>query len=228
MTGKSVTISALCAASLGLAGCITERDHVLAPDARGVVIDAATDRPVEGARVRYQGVEGLQTVTTGPDGRFDLEGRTESRTIVALPVSGVFRDTTVVAVSAPGFMDGYASAAFINGLGPAEAEYPVTVVVFPANAPDTELHTLMEDCISGPEQSHALHLATHVGALDADNPPSWLDPDTAEALNEHLRVTVRSSDLLTCERMNEAHALLNAHRELLYAVSQSGRQQPFQ
>lgn len=212
-----VKLSAALIGCLCLAACITKREHVLAPSAEGIVIDAATERPVAGAQVRYLGFEGAAQAVTGVDGRFTLEGRTEDRTIVALPVSGVYRDSALVHVSAPDFADGYASAAFISMGQPAEALYRVTVLVFPADAGETPLHALMRDCIATPQQNHALHLAAHAASLDLTSAPAWLDEDAAEALEEHLQITLPSSTFQSCERASEAYAMFSAQRAALRA-----------
>lgn len=202
-------------ACLCLTACVTQREHVLAPAASGIVLDAGTGMPVEGAQVRYAGVDAVAPFTTGADGRFTLQGRTEKRTIVALPMGGVFRSTTQVQVSAPGRAEGYARAAFIDGGMPAKALYPVTVLMFPADAGETPLHDLMRDCTEGGEQEHALQLAGHVAGIDPDSPPAWLDEGAAEALDEHLRHALPSSGFQSCERMTEAYAMFRAQTEPL-------------
>jgi len=222
MSGLARKSSVVLIACLCLTACITQREHVLAPVASGVVINAGTGKPVDEALVRYAGLEAAKPFKTGPDGRFTLEGRTDKRTIVALPVSGVFRDRTPVLVSAPDMADGYASAAFINGGRPAQALYNVTVLMFPADAEKTPLHGLMRDCIEGPEQDHALHLADYAASFDPGNRPEWLDEDAAEALYEHLRYAVPSSSLQSCEQMRPAYEMLRAKTEPLRTFGQSG------
>ena len=222
MSGLARKSSVVLIACLCLTACITQREHVLAPVASGVVINAGTGKPVDGALVRYAGLEAAKPFKTGPDGRFTLEGRTDKRTIVALPVSGVFRDRTPVLVSAPDMADGYASAAFINGGRPAQALYNVTVLMFPADAEKTPLHGLMRDCIEGPEQDHALHLADYAASFDPGNRPEWLDEDAAEALYEHLRYAVPSSSLQSCEQMTAAYEMLRTQTEPLRTFGQSG------
>ncbi|MFN4025745.1 MAG: carboxypeptidase-like regulatory domain-containing protein [Hyphomonas sp.] len=217
MSNLAVTSSAILIASLCLTACITKREHVLAPSAEGIVIDAASDRPVAGAQVRYGGLERAAPAVTGADGRFSLEGRTEDRTIVAMPVGGVYRDSTLVHVSAPDLADGYASAAFISMGKPAQALYRVTVLLFPPDADETPLHAMMRDCIEGPEQRHALHLADHIAGLDPASPPAWLDEDAAEALEEHLSITLPASAFRDCERMDEAYAAFRAQTAALRA-----------
>lgn len=221
MSKLAVTSSAILIASVCLTACITKREHVLAPSAEGIVIDAASDRPVPGAQVRYVGLEQAAAGVTGADGRFSLEGRTEDRTLVAMPFGGVFRDTTLVHVSAPDLADGYATAAFISMGRPAPALYRVTVLMFPPDADETSLHALMRDCIDGPEQSHALHLAAHIAGLDPADPPEWLDEDAAEALEEHLWLALPSSSFRNCERMDEAYAVFSAQAAALRAFDGS-------
>lgn len=222
MSGLTWKSSVVLIACLCLTACITQREHVLAPVASGVVINAGTGKPVDGALVRYAGLEAAKPFETGPDGRFTLYGRTDKRTIVALPVSGVFRDRIPVLASAPDMADGYASAAFINGGRPAQALYNVTVLMFPADAEKTPLHGLMSDCIDGPEQDHALHLADYAAGFDPGNPPEWLDEDAAEALYEHLRYAVPSSSLQSCEQMSPAYEMLRTQTEPLRTFGQSG------
>jgi hypothetical protein len=208
-------------ACLCLTGCITKREHVLAPSTAGVVINAETGKPVKDAQVRYVGLEGSASVITGPDGRFTLEGLTDNRTIVALPVSGVFRDATTVRASAPDMAEGYASAAFINGGKPAQALYNVTVLMFPADAGQTALHALTRDCIEGPEQDHALHLAAYAGGIDPGSPPEWLDQDAAEALHEHLWLTLPASGFRPCEQMTAAYEMFRSQTERLQEIFRS-------
>ena len=205
-------------ACLCLSACITQREHVLAPDARGIVIDAEKNQPVEGAQVRYPDVEALAPVITDADGSFTLPGLADRRTVVALPVSGVYRDRTGVQVSAAGRADGYASAAFINGGRPAKGLYRVVVLMFPPNAPDTPLHVLMQDCVEGPEQDHALQLADYVSMLDPESPPAWFDAETPEALLEHLQYALPSSGFMACERMSEAYEMFKAQKAPLEAI----------
>lgn len=215
MSKFAVRSSAALVAGICLTACITQREQVLAPDASGIVIFAGDDQPVDGAQVRYVGAEGLASAVTRPDGSFKLQGLTEKRTIVAMPMGGVFRDSTLVKVSAPGLADAYASAAFINGGQAAQALYRVVVLMFPADAPDTPLHSLMRDCIAVPEQDHALHLAGYVAAIDPENPPDWFDENTAEAISEHLRLALPSSAFLPCEQMSEAYEMFRAQTEPL-------------
>jgi hypothetical protein len=118
--------------------------------------------------------------------------------------------------------DGYASAAFINGGRPAQALYNVTVLMFQADAEKTTLHGLMRDCIEGPEQDHALHLAGYAAGIDPRSPPEWLDQDAAEALYEHLRYAVPSSSLRPCEQMTAAYEMLRTQTEPLRTFGQSG------
>lgn len=221
MSNVAMKSSVVLIACLCLTACITQREHVLAPVAHGVVINAETGKPVDGALVRYAELEGAKPFRTGPDGRFTLDGRTDKRTTVALPVSGVFRDRTPVLVSAPAMADGYASAAFINRGRPAQALYNVTVLLFPADAEKTPLHGLMRDCIEGPEQDHALHLAGYAAGIDPRSSPDWLDQDAAEALYEHLRYAVPSSSLLSCEQMTIAYEMLRTQTEPIRTFGQS-------
>ncbi len=220
MSNIAVKSSVVLIAGLCLTACITQREHVLAPVASGVVINAGTGKPVDGALVRYAELERAKPFKTGPDGRFTLEGSTDKRTIVALPMGGVFRDRTPVLVSAPDMADEYASADFINGGRPAQALYNVTVLMFPADAEKTPLHGLMHDCIGDPEQDHALHLADYVAGIDPGSPPDWLDQDTAEALYEHLRYAVPASSLRSCEQMTAAYEMLRTQTEPLRTFGQ--------
>lgn len=210
--------------ALGLASCVTTGQYILAPDAEGLVIDTATGGPVAGAEVRYVVLEGVSPVRTGVDGRFSLEGRVERRTGLVLPVSGVYRDTARVKVSVPGLPDGYATVGFINGIRsgppvePRPALYPLIVLLFPADAPETPLHALMQDCVEGAEQQHALQLVAYVAGLDAADPPHWLNADTAEGLNEHLGRVLPSSGFMECARMSEAWALYRSQTAVLWTV----------
>lgn len=222
MTGVTAKLFVAAAASLCLAGCLTEREHVLAPDTRGVVIDAQTGQPVEGAEVRFSGLEEAQPVTTGPDGRFVLDGRTETRMIIALPASGVFRDSAQIEAATPDRATGYATAGFLNGLGPAQAEYSVVVLVFPADGQEVALEALTRDCTQRPEQRHAMLIATHISRLDRGNPPGWLDAGTAEALREHLSATLPSSFFLACEQTQEAYEMYARHTDTLRALQEAG------
>jgi hypothetical protein len=212
---------------LCLAACVTTGQYVLAPDAEGLVIDAATGLPVAGAEVRYVGVEGASPVRTRADGRFSLNRRVERRTGLVLPVSGVYRDATRVQVSVPDMPDGYATAGFINGVRPGPpaepmpAIYPVIVLMFPADADETSLQVLMQDCVAGPEQHHALQVVEYLAGLDAADPPDWLTPDTAEGLDEHLSQMLPSSGFRKCARMSEAWALYTSETEVLGTVRAS-------
>jgi len=221
MSGLARKSSVVLMAGLCLTACITQREHVLAPVASGVVINAGTGKPVEGALVRYAELEGAKPFKTGPDGRFTLEGRTDKRTIVAMPLGGVFRDRTPVLVSAPDMADGYASADFINGGKPAQALYNVTVLMFPADAVKTPLHGLMRDCIEGPEQDHALYLADYAAGIDPGSPPEWLDEEAAEGLYEHVRYAVPASGFRPCEQMTAAYEMFRTQTERLQEISRS-------
>ena len=222
MPNLVVKASAALIACLCVTACITRREHVLAPVASGVVINAGTGKPVDGALVRYAGLEGAKPFETGPDGRFRLEGRTDKRMIVMLPVGGMFRDATQVLVSAPDMADGYASAAFINGGRPVQALYKITVLIFPADAEETPLRTLTRDCINGPEPEHALHLAAYAAGIDPESPPQWLDRSTAEALHEHLWRTLPASGFQRCEKMTAAYEMFRTQTERLQEIARSG------
>lgn len=213
MKSLAALIACLC-----LSACITQREHVLAPDTRGIVIDARQGVPIAGAQVRYAEVEAVAPVSTGADGGFVLPGLTDKRTIVALPLGGIYRSLTEVRVSASGLADGYASAAFINAGRPAKAVYRVVVLMFPPDAAETPLHALMRDCVDGPEQDHALHLAGYVSTLDPETPPVWFDEQTPEALLEHLQEALPSSGFMACERMNEAYEMFKAQTAPLEAI----------
>ncbi|MDP3378534.1 MAG: carboxypeptidase-like regulatory domain-containing protein [Brevundimonas sp.] len=218
MAYRGVRFSAAILIGLCLAACVTRQDHVLAPAAEGLVIDTATGQPIAGAEVRYVELGSATPIMTDAEGAFTLEGRTERRTRVVLPVSGVYRDSAMVQASAPGLADGYATAGFINGLGPEAALYPVIVLMFPADAPETPLHALMQDCVEGPRQHHALQMVAYVAGLDAADPPPWLNPDTAEGLDEHLGRVLPSSGFQKCARMSEAWALYKSQTAVLWTV----------
>lgn len=219
MLKTSMKAGATAVACLGLSGCIQAREHVLAPSAAGRVIDVSTGKPVTGALVSYAGLEAAGRAETGPDGTFFLEGYAEKRVGVILPVSGVFRDAATVLASAPGMLEGYASAAFINGDKPAEALHAVTVVLFPADAGKTPLHALTEDCIEAGQQEHAVSLAGYIGGLDPRSPPQWLDQDVAEALYEHLWLTLPASGFQECSEMTAAYELFRSQTERLRAIT---------
>lgn len=227
MTHRGVKLAGALVMGLCLAACVTTGQYILAPDAQGLVIDTATGRPLAGAEVRYVVLEGVSPVRTGADGRFSLDGRVERRTGLVLPVSGVYRDTARVQVSAPGLPDGYATVGFINGIRPGPpveprpAIYPVVVLMFPADAGETPLHALMQDCVAGPEQHHALQMVEYLAGLDAADPPEWLTPDTAGALEEHLSQVLPSSGFRECARMSEAWALYVSQTEVLGTVRAS-------
>lgn len=218
LVGK--TMAALMAAAC-LTACVTQREHVLAPETRGIVIDASTGKAVSGAQVRFVEVAAIAPAVTTLDGAFDLPGLTDKRTIIAMPMGGIYRDSSLVLASAPDLSDGYASAAFINGGQPAEAIYRVVVVMFAEDAAETALHRLMKDCLEGPAQEHALHLSAYVAGIDPKNPPGWFDARTAEALDEHLRLMLPSSGFMTCERWDEAYEMFRAQREPLNAIMQA-------
>ncbi len=200
---------------LGLAACITHRDQVLAPDAGGVVIDARTGRPVEGAQVRYPRFDAPASVITGADGRFALEGSTQGRIILAYPIGGVFRDTTSVMASAPGLGDAYASVDFINAGRPASAIHDIPILMFGADAPETPFDALTADCIGGTEERHALRVATHVSTLDSSTPPDWLTADRARAVLDHLNRTLPFSRFQTCREASDAYALYRSATTVL-------------
>ncbi|OYW83311.1 MAG: hypothetical protein B7Z22_12780, partial [Hyphomonas sp. 32-62-5] len=47
---------AMLVAGVCLTACVTQREHVIAPETQGIVIDASSGKPVSGAQVRYEGV----------------------------------------------------------------------------------------------------------------------------------------------------------------------------
>lgn len=212
---------AVALACLSLTACVTRREFVVAPETGGVVIDAETGAPVEGAEVRFAGVDAIAATVTGVDGRFALPGLTEKRTIVAMPVGGVFRSSTPVQASAPGRAEAFATAAFIQAGQPAGALYRVTVLMFPPDAGETPLHALMSDCTAGEGQEHALQLVGYVSGIDPANPPVWMDEEAVEALREHLQRALPSSGFRSCAQMNEAYALFRAQMGPLEALSRA-------
>lgn len=212
---------ALGVACLCLTACVTRREFVVAPETGGVVIDAETGAPVEGAEVRFGGVDAIAAVVTGADGRFALPGLTEKRTIVAIPMGGIFRDAARVQASAPGRAEAFATAAFIQGGQPASALYPLAVLMFPDDAGETPLHALMSDCTAGVEQKHALQLVDYISGIDPESPPAWLDGDAVEALQEHLQRALPSPGFRSCAQMNEAYAMFRAQTEPLEALARA-------
>lgn len=224
MTHRVVKLVGALVLGLGLASCVATGQYGLVPNAEGLVIDTATGQPIAGAEVRYVGLEGAVPVRTGADGRFSLEARTVRRTMLVTPMGGLYRDATRVQVSVPGLPDGYATAGFVNGLNqgpddwPMQALYPVIVLMFPADAPETPLHALMQDCVEGPRQHHALQMVAYVAGLDAADPPHWLNPDTAKGLDEHLSRVLPSSGFQKCARMGEAWALYESQTAVLWTV----------
>ncbi|MFN7054823.1 hypothetical protein [Hyphomonas sp.] len=221
MAYQALKFAGLLAVVLCLTGCVTRREHVLAPSASGIVIEAYTHQPVEGAEVRYAGLEGAAPVVTGPDGRFTLEGLTEMRTIVAMPVGGVFRDTALVRAAVPGGGQSFSSAEFINGGRPAQALYKVTILVFPEGAEAPPLRALMQDCLDKPQQDHAVRIVDYVSRLDAEEWPDWLDQDTASGLYEYVRLALPSSLFLACENTSEAYDMFRAQSETLWETAHS-------
>jgi hypothetical protein len=221
MSGLALKSFAVAIACLCLTACVTRREFVLAPEASGIVIDAATGMPVEGAVVRHAGFEAVAPVVTGADGRFTLEGRIEKRTIVALPMGGLFREFSLVQVAAPGMADGYASASFPSGLNigrPPQARPEVQVLMFAADAADTPLHELMRDCIDTPEQAHALHIAGLAAGIDPESPPGWFGEDTSFALIDHLNETLPYDTFRSCSQMDDAVAMFQAQMRPLEAI----------
>lgn len=212
---------ALAFACLSLTACVTRREFVVAPEASGVVIDAETGAPVAGAVVRFVGVDAIAATVTGADGRFALPGMTEKRTIVTMPIGGVFRSSTPVQATAPGRAAAFATAGYIQGGQPAKALYRVTVLMFRPDAGETPLQALMSDCTAGAEQAHAFQLADYVSGIDPESPPDWLDEETVEALLEHLQLALPSPGFQSCARMNEAFAVFRAQREPLEALSRA-------
>lgn len=212
---------ALGVACLCLTACVTRREFVVAPETGGVVIDAETGAPVDGAKVRFVGVDAIAAVVTGPDGRFALPGLKEKRTIVAVPMGGVYRSAALVKAWAPGRAEAFASAAFIQGGQRAGALYGVTLLMFPADTATTPLHELMRDCAAGPVQDHALHLSGYLAGVDPAGPPDWLDTDTAAALEEHMRLSLPSSGFMGCAQMSEAYALYRTQMEPLEAIERA-------
>lgn len=218
MTGLGIRAGLGALVMLALAACSVEREHVLAPDARGLVVDAETLAPVSGAVVRFTGLSGALASSSDESGRFALEGRTEMRRVMPV-VGGVYRDASHVQASASGYATGYASAAFINGLGPAQAEYPVIVMLIPQDAPEPDLARLMADCVETPEQRHAVHIAARLAALDGETAPGWLDTYAALGLEEHISMVLQPSLLLGCEHTDAAHETLQAYLSVLRTLA---------
>lgn len=221
MTGRAIRAGLGALAILALTACAVEVEHVLAPDAQGLVVDANTLAPVQGAQVRFEALAGSLAASSDEDGRFALEGRTEMRRVMPV-VGGVYRDSSRVHASASGYETGYSSAAFINGLGPAQAEYPVIVVLFPQGAGEPDLARLMADCLETPEQRHAVQIAARLAELDRETSPGWLDTDTALGLEEHISNVLQSSLLLGCEQTQAAHETLQGHLSAFRTVAGVG------
>ncbi|MCC5981781.1 MAG: carboxypeptidase regulatory-like domain-containing protein [Oceanicaulis sp.] len=204
--------------ALALMACAIEREHVLAPDTHGLVVDADTLAPVQGAQVRFEALTGSLASMTDEEGRFSLEGRTEMRRVMPV-VGGVYRDSSRVHASASGYESGYSSAAFINGLGPAQAEFPVIVVLFPQGIVEPDLARLMADCLETPEQRHAVHVAARLAELDRETLPGWLDADAVLGLEEHISLVLQPSLLLGCEQTQAAHETLQGHLSAFRAAA---------
>jgi hypothetical protein len=224
LAARFTTAALLC---LCLTACITRRDQVLAPDARGFVIHARTGQPVEGARVRFAGLDATPTAITAADGAFTLDGRTRSRLTIANPLGGLHRDSTPIQISAPGLADAYASAGFINGGRPTRTLYSVPVLMFPVDAPETPLHALTRDCLVGPQRHHALHLVGSIAGIDPNRPPDWLNGGTAEALRDHLSRVLPYEDFRACEQADQAWALYRTARAPLEDVIASRQSEPW-
>lgn len=207
--------------ALALAACGLEREHVLAPDTQGWVVDAATLAPVPGARVRFDALAGSLASAADEAGRFALDGRTEMRRVMPV-VGGVYRDAALMHGYASGYETGYASAAFINGLGPAQAEFPVIVMLIPQGAGEPDLARLMADCLETPQQRHAVHIAARLAALDPQELPGWLDAEAALGLEEHSTLILQPSLLLGCEHTQAAHTALQAHLSAFRAIAGIG------
>lgn len=204
--------------SLALTACIIEREHVLAPDTQGLVVDAGTLTPVQGAQVRFEALTASPASMTDAQGRFSLDGRSETRRVMPV-VGGVYRDASRVHASVSGYETGYASAAFINGLGPAQAEYPVIIMLVRQGAAEPDLAGLMADCLETPEQRHAVHIAARLAELDPQDLPAWLDMEAALGLEEHIRIVLRSSLLLDCEQTQAAYETLQGQLSAFRAMA---------
>lgn len=207
--------------ALAMTACAVEVEHVLAPDALGLVVDADTLTPVQGAQVRFEALTGSLASMTDEEGRFSLEGRTEMRRVMPA-VGGVYRDASRVHASASGYETGYSSAAFINGLGPAQAEYPVIVMLFPQGAGEPDLARLMADCLETPEQRHAVQIAARLAELDPQDLPAWLETDAALGLEEHVSFVLQPSLLLGYEQTQAAHETLQDHLSAFRAAAGIG------
>ncbi|MFC4725940.1 hypothetical protein AB6B38_11655 [Glycocaulis abyssi] len=207
--------------ALALTACIIEREHVLAPDTQGLVVDGDTLAPVQGAQVRFEALNGSLASVADEEGRFFLDGHSEMRRVMPM-VGGVHRDASRVQASANGYETGYSSAAFINGLGPAQAEYPVIIMLVRQGADEPDLAGLMADCLETPEQRHAVHIAARLAELDPQGLPAWLDTEAALGLEEHISIVLRSSLLLDCEQTQAAHETLQGKLTAFRAIAGIG------
>lgn len=196
-----------------LSGCLASGEFVVAPAVKVTVIDSSTGEPVAGARVRYAGSNEMADALMTETGVFRLQERTEYRSKIRLPVSGVFRDSALIEVSAEGLANGFARSVFINGLGATEALYPVTVLLFPEESGTSALRHRMKDCLTDPESFHAVDLLVFLGEMDLGRVPGWLDQEALMGIEEHIRLTLPSAGLTSCGNWQAAYETYQVYLE---------------
>ncbi len=215
MTTTRSGLALLLAAPL-LTGCLSQHEYALAPNSAGLVIDI-DGAPVAGAQVRYDALEDAPSVRTGPDGAFALDARMGERRRI-FGVGGVFADSALVRVGAPGMPDGWGHAFFINGLGEPDANTDVLVVVMGEDELAPEIAAVTADCLERHVQRHALALTVWAGGLDPDAPPAWLTPARARYLYEHLGAALTSGAVLQCADSYAVHDTLYPRRRVLFDI----------
>lgn len=129
----------------GLAACqITSRTIV--PDTVGRVVTLGTNVPVEGARIAPLATEGM--TTSNAEGSFSLAAVTVEERRVPLPVSGVYRSSTVLRAEADRLY-GFAPVDFVNP--DTHATSAVTIALI---APDTPCPDgLIPDACDAPDEA---------------------------------------------------------------------------